>query len=248
MFQSKIVLSISTALLFSALAHASQQVSTIEQLRDAFSKEHGLTPLDATTKEEVDTALTVCNITEPIIILQDEHSTNSACYQLGQETKNPIKVMAIGVADKQGRASQYYICHSILHELGHLVAGDLENIPTAIPFYREYVLRKLECNADIFAIKKLMALNDYYTIAYAFLDFTYHCDAGKSNCADEYWLIHDHPGYRERAQIILDQLRAAKVDLKNLPIDASKHADKDAMQQKFIQQITKYFPEYLKSE
>lgn len=248
MFQSKRVVYTGMLALLSTFAQASEQVSHVDQLRDAFSKKHGLTPLDAATKEEVDSALKTCAITEPVIVLQSEQSTNSFCCLLGHETEHPVNAMAIGVADEQGRASKHYIRHSIYHECGHLVAKDLENIPSAIPLYGAYKLRKMEHTADIFAIKKLMEINDYYTIAHTFLDFTYHCNMGKSNYRDEHWLIHDHPEYRDRAQIILDQLRTAQVDLKNLPIDARTHADKDALQQKFTEQATKHFPEYVKSE
>jgi hypothetical protein len=110
-----------------------------------------------------------------------------------------------------------------------------------------YQARKIERNADLFAVQKLISLNDYHTLAYEFLDLTFNCDEGKFNMGNEYWLFHDHPGYLERAQMILDELKKVSVDLTNLPINGSEYSDKQEMQQKFIAQVKKHFPEYLAS-
>ena len=116
-----------------------------------------------------------------------------------------------------------------------------------------YQIRQTERNADIFAVRKLIKLNDYYAIAYSFLNFTYNLDKGKSNSRNEHWFLHDHPSYLERAKFILDELKKNKVDLTDLPLnkdlyDSNKELtflEKDEVQASFIHQVNKYFPNYL---
>ncbi|MFI5333452.1 MAG: hypothetical protein ACHQVS_05125 [Candidatus Babeliales bacterium] len=276
-----------------------EEAGRLDRLMGKFSKKYDLSELHPTIEAEVHKAFRVCNITEPVLVLQNHNSTNSACYPLVDEEWYPVKAMAVGVGDKRGSAPLSLIRFAIFHECGHMVAGDVEhhsknNLLKNLSFvttlvgagtytgiraakalhaypksvrvlggigagfaglfalgrlYHKtidaYQTRKIERNADLFAVKKLISLNDYHAIVYEFLDFTINCDEGKFNMDNEYWLFHDHPGYLDRARIILDGFRKANVDLNNLPIDEREHSDKQEIQQKFTQQVKKHFPEYL---
>jgi hypothetical protein len=265
----------------------------LNRLREKFARQKNLSPLHSIIEDEVKRAFEVCGITEPMIVLQNLNSTNSACYPLVDELYYPVKALVVGVEDHRGACPLPLIRHSIFHECGHLVAGDVDqNIKKHIPsllingslsicaailaakvlkdspkivrilggmgigfmslfglgrLYHKtigaYQTRKIEYEADVFAAQKLISLHDYHTIAYGFLDLTYNCDEGKRNWKNEHWFFHDHPEYIERARIILDELKKANIDLNNLPLDS--HLDKQEVQERFSNQIKKYFPEFL---
>lgn len=267
----------------------------LDRLQDVFAIKNNFSNLHPVIENEVKRAFETCGITEPIIVLQNGNSTNSACYPLVDELYYPVKALVVGVEDHRGPAPLALIRHGIFHECGHIVVGDVDqNTKKNIPFiltnlglntyataqvvkslkgfpqivravvgvgvgiigvlvlgrlYNKtigaYQTRQIERNADIFAAQKLISLQDYYTLAYEFLDLTYNCDEGKKNWRNEYWIFHDHPEYKERARIILDELKKANIDLNNIPIDPEVHSDKLKVQQEFSAQIKKYFPEFL---
>lgn len=120
-----------------------------------------------------------------------------------------------------------------------------------------YKRRNIERKADQFAIDKLLKKGDCYTLAIQFLDFTANCDEGNVNHRNEYWLFYDHPGYRERARTILEGLRNVGINLNALSLDqvSDDDVDRDTLyknktvfQQKFTEQVQKYFPEFLKAQ
>ena len=283
----------------------SEQLGRLGRLREKFKKEKNLSELHPVIESAAKKAFKVCNITEPILTLQDNHSTSSACYRLTDEDYYPVKGMAIGAEDNRGSNPLPYIRATIFHECGHIKAGDVEasaftkdlpfvlgvitastyagkhaskllqrlpkparifgGVTTGIATWfglsksyqrtiYAYQTRKIERNADIFAIRKLIDLHDHYAIAYRFLDNTYNVDEGNTNWKNEYWLFHDHPGYLERAKIILDELKHANVDLNNLPLNSKLYDDVEGepavwesneVQKRFTAQIKKHFPEYL---
>lgn len=278
-----------------------ESMQRFHRLAEKFSREHNFTMLHPIIEQEVAQAFEACNITEPIIVLQDEHSGESACYPLVDELYYPVKALVVGVEGPRASVPLPAIRASIYHECGHILAGDVEQPPLkkTLPFmfaslgaalyagikcahalnhhnkaikatagiiggiattftlgrlYHKtvgaYKTRIIERNADIFAIQKLLAQDDCYAVMFDFLEYTYLMDAGKRNFHGEFWLFHDHPEYRERAGIILDELKKANIDFKNLPTEGAVYADthprmeKCDMQERFNKQVKKYFPEY----
>ena len=103
------------------------KTGAFQNLKSSFKERKNLNEVHPIIKEEIIKAFDICGITEPIIILQNEHSTNSGVYPLTDELGNHIKALVIGVADdkKNGEVSLGYIKHSIYHECGHIVNGDV---------------------------------------------------------------------------------------------------------------------------
>lgn len=94
--------------------------------------------------------------------------------------------------------------------------------------------RKIEKDADLFAIRKLIELKDFESLACNFLDFTYHLEDGNFNDINERPLFHDHPGFFERAFFIVDELKKANLDIAQLPsITANLQAQVNEQLQKF---------------
>jgi len=104
--------------------------------------------------------------------------------------------------------------------------------------------RQRENEADIFAVRVLLAQNDLEPIFKEFLYFAYSLDFDKTNGSNEIWFLQDHPGDYQRAELILKELKKANINLKNIPFNL-KEADKIAFQKKVTEQIAKHFPQFL---
>jgi hypothetical protein len=98
-----------------------EEAGRLDQLMGKFSKQYKLKGLHPVIEEEVHKAFKACNITEPVLVLQDDNSSDSACYGLLDEQWYPVKAMVIGV----GGAPLPLIRYAIFHECGHIVAGDV---------------------------------------------------------------------------------------------------------------------------
>ena len=103
-----------------------EEAGRLDRLMGKFSEEYGLSELHPTIEAEVHKVFKACNITEPVLVLQNHNSTNSACHPLVDEEWYPVKAMAIGVGDKRGSGPLSLIRFAIFHECGHIVAGDVE--------------------------------------------------------------------------------------------------------------------------
>lgn len=116
--------------------------------------------------------------------------------------------------------------------------------PVVIKGAEAYERRLVERKADIFAAQKLVKKDIFALI----LDFSCHVqelDKGMKNPGNDYWFLHDHPGYHERAQIILDEFKRAKIDFRALPLAIDATINAENVQKVFIAQVEKHFPEYL---
>lgn len=96
-----------------------------------------------------------------------------------------------------------------------------------------YFSRKTERNADIFACRKLISRHDYAPLLCSFVGMMESKDTN-------YWLFNLYPNCRERARIILDELKKANIDIRNF----AQEVLVEKFQQNFIQQVKKDFPEY----
>lgn len=112
------------------------QAGRLDRLMGKFSHQYNLSRLHPVIENEVHKAFAACNITEPILVLQDENSTNSRCYLLVDELYYPVKAMAIGIADARGDTPLPLIRCNLYHECGHIVAGDVNqpSLKQMLPF------------------------------------------------------------------------------------------------------------------
>jgi hypothetical protein len=244
-------------------------------------------------------ALKTCGITEPVIVLQDEQSTNSKVSLNSGYTS-----LIVGVGDTRGAQPLPLIKHGVYHECGHIVNGDLSlqkikilgefglmytpGIYAAIKFnqatahflpivprwlgaltiaaispfiigatYKKtlwpYFERKKERRADIFAAQTLIhKRKEVAPCVCEFVDLMASVDKGTNNWKNEFRLFHDHPSYKERAELILTELKKAKIDFNALPIKQAElehtQLTPEFLQKQFNAQVTKHFPKYLKNQ
>jgi len=107
---------------------SAERLASSLRLKDSFKKKYQLSEIHSVIQQEIINAFKICNITEPVILLQDEHSTNSGWhYWYRDDLLFPIKILVIGVADETGSSSLSLIRGAIYHECGHYVNGDLKS-------------------------------------------------------------------------------------------------------------------------
>lgn len=213
--------------------------SASSDVMENYKKENDLSEtVNPTFMNEVNTAIDCCDIEIPITVLESHKPNNSLwiwtacannkhfiCYnQLTEQEDN--KILGLDHTDQ----ARIWAIH---HELGHIYHkhGEVQNCTAEQS-------KEQEREADRFAHQKLIASKNILPIITwikkCLLNHDYYKDYDEASLA---LIFKEHPQPLERAQMALQELQNAGIDLKHLPIDQQTE-----IQEEFNQLLATYFP------
>lgn len=158
-------------------------------------------------KQEAEKALRICKISDPVVILQNDHSIDkgSAAVRFGDQK---VILLFVSLFGGWENFPMPLIKFCIYHECGHISAGDLDNTEVA-----DEVALNRERRANQFAIDQLIRQHDVLPLIMRFLEV-----ANYFFCGNTTYKSSNHPSWQEEGFSILQNLKKAGVNLKDLPI------------------------------